>query len=150
MTPTNQQGEKITDKNFIDWESHVFGYGYGTGEIETLKVLKTFIELCNGGTGGQYDYGVLAMELTPEVTWLLINTLCHCGIIEYGTSTRYGWLTKAGVMLKEYLAGKTFEELYEIISVDEDFDLCSPDCCNCGDNVGKKIDCNPLFKRENL
>jgi hypothetical protein len=39
----------MTDKNFIDWESQVFGYGYGTGEEYTLKALQVFIEHCNPG-----------------------------------------------------------------------------------------------------
>lgn len=150
MTPTLSPEEKITDKNFIDWEKHVFGYGYGTGEVYTIEVLRSFFELCSGGPGTQYDYEKLEEKLGGPSTWLLINVFGHSGIIEYGTSPRYGWLTRAGEMLKEYMLSKTFNELYELVMNDSGPQIsCFPDLCQCG-TESKKEPCNPLFKHENL
>lgn len=148
MTPTNQQGEKISDKNFVDWEKHVFGYGYGTGEEYTIEALRNFFKLCNGGSGTQYDYEKLEEKLGGAVTWLLINALCHADIIEYGTSPRYGWLTKAGEMLKDYMLSNTPQNLYELLMGDESWGSCFPDLCQCGEE-SKKETCNPLFMRKN-
>src|SRR5262249_17795734 len=48
---------KTLEDSFIDWESSAFGFGYGTGELVVLPVLKRFFELCGGGSAGrQYDY----------------------------------------------------------------------------------------------
>jgi hypothetical protein len=33
----------VTDKHFIDWETDVFGFGYGTGEPHTLPALRLFL-----------------------------------------------------------------------------------------------------------
>jgi len=85
---------KTEAEYFRDWESHVFGYGYGTGEAYVIPVLKTFLEHCNEGYyKHSYQYDVLEKAVTAPVAWLLINTLCHADIIEYGTSPRYAWLT---------------------------------------------------------
>jgi hypothetical protein len=148
MTSTNQQDKRITDKDFIDWESHVFGYGYGTGEQYTIEGLRIFFELCNENTGTAYDHEKLEERMTAPTTWLFINILCKAGIIEYGTSPRHGWLTKAGEMLKDYMLSKTFNELYEMVTNDSGSG-CFPDLCQCG-TESKKETCNPLFKRENL
>lgn len=134
----------ITNKNFIDWESYVFGYGYGTGENYTIEILRSFFELCDEN----YDYQKLEEKLGGPTTWLLINTLCHADIINYGSSPRYGFLTQAGVMLKNYMLSKTFNELYELTSIDTDTS-CFPNLCQCNEEP-KKEPCNPLFKRENL
>jgi len=37
----------MKDKHFIDWESDIFGFGYGSGEQFTLAALKEFLQLCN-------------------------------------------------------------------------------------------------------
>jgi len=31
--------KKIENKQFIDWEAHTFGFGYGTGEQYTIPAL---------------------------------------------------------------------------------------------------------------
>lgn len=100
------------DKNFIQWESEVFGYGYGTGEEYTLIAICDFFKAF---TGNSYDHDELANKLGPTVAWLLINTFCNDDVIEYGTSPRYGWLTKKGERLQKYLADKTPEYLYEMV-----------------------------------
>jgi len=125
---------KSTEHQFRDWEGHVFGYGYGSGEEHTLAVLKRFLELCNEGDHGHsYSYERLEGDLTPAVAWLLINTLCHADIIEYGTSPRYAWLTKKGERLKDFVSKHTVDQLYEIsANHDEDDVICYPDACNCG------------------
>jgi hypothetical protein len=58
-----------------------------------------------------YEYRTLEAALGQTITWLLINTLCHADILEYGTSPRFGWLTDEGKCLQAYIRGKTFEEL---------------------------------------
>lgn len=132
----------MNDKNFIDWENYVFGFGYGTGEEYTLKALKTFLYYCklNG-----YGYHVLETTVTPTVAWLLINILCHADILEYGTSLRFGWLTEKGKLLRKFMLSKTEDELYEMVNVDQDYVYCYPDYCNC--DLPKGVTCNnPLFK----
>jgi hypothetical protein len=135
----------ITDKNFRDWESDTFGFGYGTGEQYVLPSLKTFLNLCNEGPSCSYDYKILESQLSPAVTWLLINILASnkVDIIEYGTSPRFAWLTEKGKLLKEYVDSKTEDELYEIATAGVvEFDRCSRDFCNC---EAEHKRCNPLF-----
>lgn len=126
----------ITDKHFADWESWAFGYGYGTGEPHTLGALRDFLAAFESS----YDYERLENTLGERVAWLLINTLCHADILEYGTSPRYGWLTERGRVLREFVAGKSLDELYAMTCRDESAVVCSPDYCNC------EAPCkNPLF-----
>ena len=120
---------KTIDESFLDWESEAFGYGYGTGEEHTLGALRDFMLAI---PERQYDYEVLENALTPRVAWLMINALCKDGVIEYGTSPRYGWLTPAGERLRAYVLSKTVDELYEIRSDDDDYVNCYKTACNCG------------------
>lgn len=127
---------KTLEQNFADWESGVFGFGYGTGEEHTLAALKTFFENVHERDGSQvYDHRELEAALTPTVAWLLINRLCQVDVIDYGTSPRFAWLTEEGKRLKEFVASKSVAEL-ETICCDrsEDYIVCFPDCCNCGPN----------------
>jgi len=129
----------MKDKHFIDWESHVFGFGYGTGEQYTLKALKEFLVLCEPGKN--YDYQVLEKKLTPTIAWLMINILSHADIIEYGTSPRFGWLTTKGELLRKFMLHKKIDDLYEMVNVDSEYIHCYPDYCNC------EVKCeNPMFK----
>lgn len=135
----------IIDKHFIDWENDVFGYGYGTGEQYTLKVLKVFFD--NLDVNNTYNYENLELKIGEIGTWFLLNIFGHADIIEYGTSSRYGWLTEKGEILKEYIDKKSFEELYELITNrDNDYIYCGKDYCNCNNNT-KMSKClnNPLF-----
>jgi hypothetical protein len=135
---------KITDKNFIDWENQIFGYGYGTGEEYTIPALKQFFRLLKDNR--QYDYEILEKHYGELAAWLLINILCHADILDYGTSARFGWLSEKGEMLRDYIAMKTEKELYDLTSVKGgEYVGCYPMCCNCGSNCGKKVNCNPLF-----
>jgi hypothetical protein len=137
--------EKSIDDYFADWEGHVFGFGYGSGEEHTLAALKRFMDHCPMDTA--YDYRILEEALTPTVTWLLINTLGHASIIEYGTSPRYAWLRPKGKALKAYIDSKTVEQLCEQTSRDQNYSPCYPDACNCGpDGYEKGRVCqNPFF-----
>ena len=122
---------KTIEAQWIDWEAHVFGFGYGSGEPHTLAALKNFMGACQAEGG--YDYQALESILTPTVAWLLINTLAHHDILEYGTSPRYAWLTKSGKALKEFCDGHTLEELATLAtSRTEDDPPCYPDTCNHG------------------
>lgn len=122
---------KTIDEHFIDWERHVFGYGYGTGEMPVLSVLKVFLEAI--GEDGAYDFEDIEAAVTPPVAWLLINVLCHAGILNYGTSPRYGCLSRPhGVALRDYVLSRSVEELYEILSrKNENYTECFPHGCNC-------------------
>jgi len=137
---------KTDIEHFRDWESHNFGFGYGSGEEHVIPALRRFFELCNGGAGYSYDYTILERELTPTVAWLLINILAghRADVIEYGTSPRYAWLDhKHGVRLKEFMLSKTNDELIKIVTAyNEDYYHCTPDYCNCDDVICH----NPFWK----
>lgn len=136
---------KTQDEQFIDWESAVFGFGYGTGENYTLKALKQFFDLLTDDRS--YDYEMLEKAMTPTVAWLMINILARADIIEYGTSPRFGWLTEKGEKLSKYLQTKTVDALYEIVMrVEEGYYGCGDDYCNCGPtSVSKRCINNELF-----
>lgn len=121
---------KTLDDFFTDWEAHVFGLGYGSGEPHTIPALSCFLEACTG-ENGSYDYTVLAAALGPVVTWLLINTLGHADIIEYGTSPRFGWLTGYGKLLRRFVVSKTDDDLIALTGRDSEYIECFPDHCNC-------------------
>lgn len=129
---------KTIEQNFIDWEAHVFGFSYGSGEPHIMPALKTFLELCNeGDLGHSYDYKKLENALGKVVAWLLINTLCQyeVDVIEYGSSPRHAWLTPQGKELKAFVATKTAEELVEIVTeFDPEYVHCYPEGCNCGEH----------------
>lgn len=127
--------EKSLEKHFADWESEVIGYGYGTGEPHTLTALKAFLEAVgrpDHGLEHGYDYEVLEKAVGPSTCWLLISILARRDLIEYGTSPRYGWLTKRGMALREFVKSKTADELIEIVCDWENIDHCTPTFCNCG------------------
>jgi hypothetical protein len=128
-------GMKTLEENFIDWESEAFGFGYGSGELYILPDLKTFFEHVGRGTDrpNSYDYRELESALGGAVAWLLINVLCHANILEYGTSPRFGWLTKEGEALQSFIATKTADELVSLCTeYDDNYVVCSSDACNCG------------------
>ena len=141
---------KPIEQSFSDWESHVFGFGYGTGEEHIFRSLKGFFDAFGNDAGPEsYDHEKLETAVGAPVAWLLINVLCRFDIIEYGTSPRYGWLTPEGKRLREFVAGKTVGELEEIVcSRTEDNPPCAPDCCNCGPNGYEKgkVCPNPFWK----
>lgn len=126
------------DGYFADWEAYVFGYGYGSGEEHTIPALKTFLAAIGEKHGTNcYDFEVLEKAVTPTVAWLMLNTLCHANLIEYGTSPRYGWLTPTGIRLQAYVASKTAEELIHIACArTEDDCFCTPESCNCSSEQG--------------
>lgn len=143
--------EKTIDDYFCDWESDTFGYGYGTGEDFTIPALQQFIGSIP--ESGCYDYKDLPKKsgLSELETWLFINIMCEANIIEYGTSPRYGWLSKCGKRLKEYLEDKAPESIFHIIDRDEDYHKCYKNACNCGENGYEKGRiCQNPFWIENL
>lgn len=140
---------KPIEQSFADWESHAFGYGYGTGEEHVLRVLKAFVAAIGRDDAPHaYDYQALEAAVTAPVAWLLINRLCQVDAIEYGTSPRYGWLTQEGEALRKFIDSKTVEELETICCArTEDDPGCGPDSCNCGpDGYDKNRLCyNPFW-----
>ena len=145
---------KTIENSFRDWDGNTFGYGYGSGEEHTIPALRRFLELCDGrgnADSTQYDYEALEKALTPIVTWLLINTLAHADILEYGTSPRFAWLTSKGERLKAFMLSHTIEELVEMATDrEEGSDVCYPDACNCGPNGYQKgVQCkNPFWTKD--
>lgn len=131
---------KTPEEHFRDWENEVFGYGYGTGEYHTVPVLKRFLELCRRGTA--YDYRVLEAELTAPVAWLLINILARhdVGIIGYGSSPRYGWLTARGKKLRAFTEMYSAAALVHIVTAprSERYIPCDSRACTCEDEGCKK------------
>lgn len=145
--------ERDLNSYFVDWEAHVFGFGYGSGEPHTVPALRTFFALCPAEDAEHrgYDYQVLEHALTPAVAWLLINALGHADVIEYGTSPRYAWLTPNGYRLRDFVLSKTPDELVNVVTGARENDLfgCRPDGCNCGpDGYDPKRKCPNPFWRE--
>lgn len=122
---------KTLNDYFSDWEGHVFGFGYGSGEEHVIDALCEFMSL-RTVDAGTYDYEILEKKLGPKVAWLMINALCHARILEYGTSPRFGWLSWQGMALKKFLASRPFPILIELACRDENYTRCYPDACNCG------------------
>lgn len=140
---------KTIEQNFADWESNVFGFGYGTGEEHTLSALRAFMAAVGREDAAHgYDYQKLEAACGVTTAWLLINILCHADVIEYGTSPRYGWLTTEGKALKAFIASKSIEELVELCASRTEVDACYPDACNCGpQGYQKGVKCpNPFWK----
>ena len=125
---------KTLEQQFADWEAVNFGFGYGTGEVYILPALKAlFAAIGVGPVPRTYDYRALEKAVGHVPAWLLINILCRAGIFEYGTSPRFGWLTKKGERLQDFLASKSVDELQRICCErTEDDAPCYPDACNCG------------------
>jgi len=84
---------KPIDDSFSDWEGSAFGFGYGAGEQYIIPLLKAF--LSEVPLVDSYDHENLESVLGAPIAWLLINVLVREDILEYGTSPRFGWLTKA-------------------------------------------------------
>ncbi|MFN9395142.1 MAG: hypothetical protein ACK6BN_04610 [Pseudanabaena sp.] len=101
------------EEHFIDWEGHVFGLGYGTGEHHIIPALKAF--LAEIPHEGAYDHEVLEKRLGGAVTWFLITTLCKADILEYGSSPRFAWLTPQGQRLKSFIDARSAEELIGLL-----------------------------------
>lgn len=136
---------KTIEAQFADWEAGVFGYGYGTGEPHVLTALQIFLREMD--PSGCYQYEKQEAACTPAVAWLLINTLCHADIIEYGTSPRFGWLTPQGMALKDFVCSRPVNVLDEAIAENDD-SRCYRDYCNCDEG-----DCrpsNPFWNRTAL
>lgn len=125
---------KTIEQHFADWEGHVFGFGYGSGEPHVLAALKMFF--ANFGEDDRpnsYSYEHLEAAVTPAIAWLLINALCHADVIEYGTSPRYGWLTAEGERVKAFVNGHSADDLVQLCcDRDESYHPCYPNACNCG------------------
>lgn len=128
---------------FIDWETRVFGSGYGSGELPIMNAVKVFFKSL---TGNSYDYEELEAKLGDTVTWLLINAFSHANMIEWGTSARHGWLTSSGKFVKDFVKGKTPEELYEILMSDhESICMCDGEIKDSGhEECGK----NPMVNEK--
>ncbi len=149
--------ERTLGSYFIDWESHAFGFGYGSGEPHILPALHRFFELVPApsddrphSNGGPWDYMLLEKELTPTVAWLLINVLGKTDIIEYGTSPRGAWLTANGYRLRDFVLSKTPDELVALATeFNQDQPHCWPAGCNCGPDGWEngRVCPNPFYHR---
>lgn len=130
------EGDKTIGQYFRDWEAHVFGFGYGSGEQHIIPVLKKFMAVVppdDPEASRNYDYLKLEEAVGAPVAWLLLNVLGHADVIEYGTSPRFGWLTRHGYELKGYLDRTSEEDLLTAVRFDQDYTHCFPDICNCVD-----------------
>lgn len=138
--------EKTLEDYFTDWENHVFGFGYGTGEAYTIQALKAFFDHFTPENKA-YDYRELEADLGNVVAWMMINVMGHADVIEYGSSPRFAWLTPKGMALRNFIATKTAGELVELTARDENYIICSPDACNCGErgHVEGRICPNPFL-----
>jgi len=143
---------KTLEQHFIDWENHVIGYGYGTGEGHTIGALRAFFSAIGDDRGPHcYNFAKIEKAVGPAVCWLLISALCRADIIEYGTSTRYGWLTDKGKRLQAFLADRSAEQLAALCTgYGEEYTHCYPDACNCGpDGYEKGRICpNPFWSNK--
>lgn len=109
----------MTDKEFWQWENDIFGHGYGSGEEYILPLLKRFFEAIPAT--GNYDFVKLEKTVGKDQAWLLLNILHKAhDVFGYGVSTRFAWLEEKGQDLKNYLASKSAEELYEIVMKQEE------------------------------
>lgn len=95
-----------------------------------------------------YDHRKVEQACGSAAGWLLlINALAGHGILDYGTSPRYGWLSPAGKALHEYVTNRTLGHLIRQTEAGDDYAHCYPDRCNCGDGA----DCtkqNPFWRKE--
>jgi hypothetical protein len=132
------------EQYFIDWESRTFGFGYGSGERYVFEALKTFFGCLRESEHGSwgYSYEDIEEKLGATVTWLLINALCNRNVIDYGTSTRYAWLSRRGMAVKNFVDGRTVDELYNLVMDKEMDDLL----CQCNGTCEGHDDCrsNPM------
>ena len=129
-------------KQFRQWEGRIFGAGYGSGEFPIMKAVKTFFDCLENERS--YDYEKLEKTLGDTVTWLLINAFDKGGVIEWGTSARFGWLTSCGEYVRDFIKTKTPEELYEILMTDDD------SLCECDGEIKGHEDCgkNPMVNEK--
>lgn len=140
---------RTVEYHFKDWESEVFGFGYGTGEKHVLSAVKQFMEAVGrDDLDHAYNYVTLEKACGATPAWLLINVFGHWDIIEYGTSPRYGWLTNEGIALRDFVKSKSLDELVELATSRKEGDVCcAPTFCNCGPNgySEKKLCFNPFW-----
>lgn len=141
--------EKPIERHFQEWESDVFGFGYGSGEEHVLGAVKAFLgAVGTPDSARSYNYEILEKAVGPVTCWLLINTFGHQSLIEYGTSPRYGWLTEQGEALRDFFMAHTIDELVDFTNL-PDPDYCWPGGCNCGPtgyvDGGKKLCHNPFW-----
>lgn len=134
---------KSEEDYWADWESYVFGFGYGDGEAHIVPLLKRFFSAIPAS--GTYDYRILESLVGAEQTWLLINILCSADIFEYGSSSRFGWLTEYGVKLKAFIEKHSAEALIAMIQNRFDSFKCDPNICNCD---GEKRCVSPFWSEQ--
>jgi len=133
---------KSLDQAFNDWEGSAFGYGYGSGEEHIIPLLIGFMKAIPAE--GAYDYRHIELALGPQACWFLINVLCRMDAIEYGCNPRFGWLTKQGKALRDYLLSITEDDAIAAVANGESD--CGIDYCNCDNgDIHKGCKNNPFF-----
>lgn len=90
-----------------------FECGYGTGEQYTIPIMYKFMELL---AERSYDFQVMSVAFGEVTTWVLIELLARCDLIDWGTSSRFGWITERGEQLRDMMRKFTQEEMYEIVT----------------------------------
>lgn len=131
-------------QNFRQWEGRIFGCGYGSGELPIMKAVKIFFD--NLKDDRSYDYQVLEEKLGQTVAWFLINAFSHI-VIDYGTSSRYGWLSIRGEFVRDFIKDKTAEELYDILMDTREEDAV----CECDGRIkehGQECATNPMVHED--
>lgn len=91
-----------------------FECGYGTGEEHTIPLVYKFMELLEDGR--LYNFEVMEEVLGKVVAWVLIELLSNCDLIEWGTSSRFGWLTTRGEELRDMVGKFTQAEMYYLVT----------------------------------
>lgn len=102
----------MDEQEFCEWYGEVLGYGYGTGDVHYCNNLRHFFWLA--AQPGPYDYNEMERDMGAAVFWLLLNTLCNAGVVDYGTSPRAGWLSPEGRRIADFVNG--YEgSLYDLV-----------------------------------
>jgi hypothetical protein len=107
------EGTRMTDKQFREWEDVAFGYGYGTGEPHIIAGLRVFFGAVKADGG--YSYLDIEKAMGELPAWLVINALNHSGVLNYGTSPRFGWMEGKGHELREYFAANSDERILSVL-----------------------------------
>ena len=133
---------KSLELQFKEWFYSNFGYGYGSGEEPVLRAIRAFFGACFYDNDDvkeegypRYQYTTLEELLGQPLAWVLINKFCDDDIINYGSSSRYGWIENRGIRLKKFLEERSISELLVILFKDNERELCTEQYCYCDDNI---------------
>jgi hypothetical protein len=109
----------MDEREFCTWYGDTLGYGYGTGDVHFCHALVTFLRHCR--ETGSYTYTTMQDALGEAAFWFFLNTLCHAGLVDYGTSPRYGWLSEEGKRLADFVKDYDADRLYNLVMTAEPY-----------------------------